>query len=187
MKIVNGKLEFDTVVCWDCRGKKEVTRYNLCPHNYKQVRQFGGKCPCCGAKNKHSHKTVGQRQEPCHICEAKGERVQNAYEMMTVTEWASLLPHFNFTVIRGSRSANFNESYLGIGILYGITDYTDWTTKSNEEALAAATSALTGETTASHPSQPIQFINKETFEVYTDLSIILLRDGWHVMAVKPKA
>ncbi len=176
MNIENGKLILEEVQCWDCEGKKEVTRFDSCPHDREQVRKFGGKCPCCGAKNKHSHKTVGQHQEVCHICEGKGTRREDLYDIISSDTWAKLLPHFRFTVARAGRGANFNEGYLGIGILYGITDYTDWTAKTDEEAIAAA---MKLESFGNRPTQAINFTNDKTLNVCLDIVIVLLRDGWH--------
>jgi hypothetical protein len=182
MKIVNGNLVLEQVTCWDCDGKKEVTRFDLCPHNYKQVRQFGGKCPHCGAKNKYSHKTVGQHQEPCHTCEAKGVRTETPYDIIKTDDWKAIVPQFRFKVVRGNRRADFNESYLGIGILWGVTDYIDWTQKTDAEAIAAATKI---ESMGNKPAQAVGLVKKDTLDVCLDLAIILLRDGWHVIRYIP--
>src|SRR5260221_13552648 len=112
MKIEKGKLILEIITCWDCQGKREVTRFDLCPHNNKQVRKFGGKCPRCGAKNKYSHTTVGQHQEPCHTCEAKGSRTETLYDFVNSDDWKVMLPHFRLTLSRGNRGANFIERYL---------------------------------------------------------------------------
>ena len=62
--------------------------------------------------------------------------MQNAYDHVNETEWSAMLPQFKFVVGRAGRYADFNENYLGLGILYGVTDYHNWTVKTDEEILA---------------------------------------------------
>lgn len=137
MKIENGKMIFDEVICWDCKGTKQVKRYTLCPHNTKAVTQFPGrKCPQCGSKNRYSHQSIGDYMTDCKICNTTGKIMENLYSHISKEQWAILQSSFKWTVERVNRGPTFNEEYLGLGYLYGCTDYGRTTALTDEQILA---------------------------------------------------
>lgn len=184
MKIENGKLILEQVTCWDCDGKKEVTRHDLCPYNYRPVNMHPGRvCPKCGAKNKHSHQTIGSHKEPCHTCNAQGVRMETLYDRPSKEAWAKMYPQFRFHIVSGNRGGNFNEQYLGLGLFGGLTDYRDWTGATPDEVKAEMDEHIGTDTMR----QAIGYVNEKTMEVYLDIAVVLVRDGWHAYPMKPKA
>lgn len=119
MKLNNGKLEFETVTCWQCNGSREVKRFTLCPRRDKAVSKYPKRqCPDCGSKNKHSHKVVGSYMMDCCTCEATGRRLETEYDNLPVEIYKALPISF------GNRaSSGFVENLLGLGIVGGATDY----------------------------------------------------------------
>jgi hypothetical protein len=116
MKLIDGKLTFDVVTCWDCKGTREVKRYRLCSRYGKPTR--GYKCEC-GAKNRHSHQAVGSYMTACTTCEGKGTRTENRFDTLP-SEIFHALP---IALVDKNYRQNFSDSYLGIGLVGGSTDY----------------------------------------------------------------
>lgn len=114
------QVTFKNQVCWECNGTKEVEHNILCPHYHKTVRKFGGKCPVCNAKNQHSHKVIGSEIIPCPRCNATGEIFPNMYSSL---DFSDLIQYIEIKTYEGLHMSNFNEGYLGIGIIGGYTDY----------------------------------------------------------------
>lgn len=173
MKIENGKFVFEEVTCWDCKGTKIVTRYTLCPLNNQAVnRQPNRQCPHCKAKNKYSHQTVGSYQTDCTVCSATGKIMEDLYSYISKEQWAELHKSFKFNIRRVNREANFNESYLGLGYLYGCTDWGTIAKKSDEEILKFIP-------TDGHPIQPVGWCKKDG-TVPLELDIVVRNDGYGV-------
>lgn len=120
-QIIGDKVIWENVECWRCNGKKEVIQNVLCPEwNHKVRGRLGGTCPHCGAKNRHSHQTVGQETVVCPTCEGAGIIMEDLYFYMRRGFFSSL----EFKVFRDvDRSPSYNEQYLGHKIVAGVTDY----------------------------------------------------------------
>ena len=177
MKIENGKMIFEVVTCWDCQGNKQVTKGITCPLWGKIVKHLPlGRCPHCKSKNRHSHKIVGTTTETCSTCEGVGTRLEDAYDFVKADVWATMVPLFKWTIQRVHRYGTFVESYIGgDGSLYGCTDYGRTAALTDEQILAQVPKDST-------PSQPVQWIKKDTFEVPPELVIEVRTDGY---AVRP--
>lgn len=173
MKIENGKLIYEETVCWDCNGTLKVTRHTLCPNWGKPVNKFPNReCPDCKSNNKHSHQTVGSYIIECQTCNATGKIMENAYTHISQDQWNVLQSNFKFSVVRMNRGATFNESYLGLGALYGCTDYGRITAKTDEEILKIVP-------TDGHPCQPVGWMKKG--ELPKELIILVRNDGYSVI------
>lgn len=184
MKIENGKLILEAVICWDCNGTREVVRHDPCPYNWRPVNIHPGRvCPKCGAKNKHSHQSIGSHKEQCVRCDSNGMMMETLYDRPTNADWAKMYPQFRFEIVSANRCADFNESFLGLGIFGGITDYRDWR-GATPDAVKAELDEHIG---TSMGRQAIGWVNKDTMEVYLDIAVILLRDGWSAYPMKHKA
>lgn len=110
---------FDIVECWDCHGRKEVTRFDLCPRWGKANNtEPGRKCSGCGATRKDGHRTVGQHQESCKACNGEGTRLENRYDHDTSGFWKTL----PMRVFRSDYPQSAMEQYLGVG-LCSVMDY----------------------------------------------------------------
>ncbi len=125
MKIEYGKLKFEYRICWNCKGKKEVTRYKQCPNYNKKM--YGKICIHCGSKNKHSHTTILKNPEyiiTCPNCDGQGIKLENRCDDMTKTERINWLKNVTFKFVE-NQIKTFNDSYIGHGNLCGTTDYAD--------------------------------------------------------------
>jgi len=122
MKIENGKIKYEYRTCWDCEGKKTVVRNRLCPNWGKKT--YRKKCPVCGGIGKNGHKTIGQYTKVCDTCNGEGVRLENSCDSMTKAERINWLENVTFKFVENQKKT-FNDSYIGIGNLCGITDYTD--------------------------------------------------------------
>lgn len=114
------QVTFTKQVCSGCKGEKKVTRNISCPLWDKPVRKYGGKCPHCGAKNSHSHKAIGEKIVTCYECKGTGETMPDMY---TSLNFSDLIKDIQIKTFAGIHGASFNESYLGVGIIGGTTDY----------------------------------------------------------------
>lgn len=120
MKNLFGNLIFEEIECWDCKGTKESHRNKLCPNSYKSTRRNGRtSCEHCGAKNKHSHKTIGEYTVPCTTCEAKGTRMETSHDNLPV----EIYKNFQFEIAGEKYRTSFSDQYLGLGLVGGATDY----------------------------------------------------------------
>lgn len=117
MKLINGFLNYEEIDCFQCDGTKMRTRGILCP-NWDKVVGAGKKCSC-GAKNRHSHKVIGEDKVPCESCDATGRHLETAYDYLP-KEIYTELPMEVFTSAFG---APLQESMFGMGIVGGATDY----------------------------------------------------------------
>ena len=183
MKIVDGKLIFEEVTCWNCNGKKEVRSYHLCPLQNKPVITYPGhKCPHCGTKNRNNHQITGSSIVTCPTCEGKGTEMENEYSHLTQETWNAMVPYFKFTVVRSDRYSTFNENYFGIGYLFGCMDYGRVASMTDDEILKLVP-------TSGYPSQPIADLVKKSDPsvLPKELVIIIRNDGYSVWPVWPKA
>lgn len=115
----SGKVTFTEVTCNGCQGTGQVEQGILCPNKWKPVNKFEGrKCPHCGAKNKNSHKVIGRKIVTCGRCDGTGRELQGFSDGL---DFAELLQGVKIAVIAGKQ--DFNEAYLGRGLVAGVTDY----------------------------------------------------------------
>jgi len=177
MKIENGKIILEVKTCWHCQGKKEISTTDDCPLYGKRVNHLPTKrCPHCGATNKHSHHGINPHMIKCYTCKGSGLRRDDLYDTPSMEEWAAMVPHFQWSVLRGRRhSSTFTEAYLGSGALYGLIDYGRTTAIKDDETILAQVKK------DSHPSQLIQWVNKKTLEVPPALVIELRPNGYSVL------
>jgi hypothetical protein len=114
-----GEIVYNKLTCWNCKGSK-VYEYGIsCPRWGKKVRINGmTTCQHCGAKNKDSHRLIGHEVKTCETCKGTGELLVNAYTSLRFSE---LVHGIRFMVVSGQTT--FNESYLGMGMVGGCTDY----------------------------------------------------------------
>jgi len=125
MKIENGKIKYEYRTCWNCEGKKEVTRYKQCPDYYKKM--YGKTCVHCGSKSKNSHTTILKNPEyiiTCPNCNGQGIRLENSCDSMTKAERINWFENVTFQFVE-NQEKTFNDSYIGMGNLCGTTDYKD--------------------------------------------------------------
>ncbi len=116
------EIVYNQVVCRDCNGTGKVERGISCPRLWKTVKQFPGhKCPHCGAKNRNSHKLIGTEIVTCYECKGSGIQQLNGYDFC---DFGKLFDHIKFVIVGKMFSGQgYNEQYLGIGIVAGVTDY----------------------------------------------------------------
>lgn len=125
MKVENEKIKYENRTCWDCEGKKIVTRYKFCPDSYKKM--YGKTCIHCGSKSKHSHTAILKNPEyiiTCPTCNGQGIRLENSCDSMSENERINWLKNVTFEFLNNQKKT-FNDSYIGIGNICGMTDYKD--------------------------------------------------------------
>ena len=122
MKIVNEKIIYEYRICWDCEGKKEVIRHKLCENWGKKT--YRKKCPICGGRGRNGHKTTGQYTKICQTCQGRGIRLENNCDTMNKEEIQNWLENVSFKFLENQKKT-FNDSYIGIGNIVGLTDYID--------------------------------------------------------------
>lgn len=117
MRIENGKLVYEEKNCLRCYGKRVVEDWVYCPNHGKAMR--GKPCTYCGSTTKHDHRMVENGHCTCPSCKGTGLVMEDRYSSIPDDIWKSL----SFTVVVGNRGLNFNESYLGMGLVYSSADY----------------------------------------------------------------
>lgn len=132
MKVIDNKLVMEKVTCFECKGSGEVTRYEMCPLYDKPVRNYGGKCPHCGSRNKYSHTALKSYNTICPTCKGEGREQEDRYSYLPKRIWESL--DFRLTV--KPRSLSWVASYLGYGYIFTVTDYGRYNTKTYDEIIA---------------------------------------------------
>lgn len=106
--------------------------------------------------------------------------METLYDRPSKEAWAAMYPQFRFDIVSGYRGSNFNEQYLGL-VFGGLTDYRDWTSATPDEVKAELDEHIGNDMMR----QAIGWVN-ETMDVYLDIDVILLRDGWSAYCKKPK-
>lgn len=131
MKIENNKIIFEVVQCWNCKGSGKDKHYKRCPNDNKKT--YGKKCEHCGATNKHSHKSIGYDIIDCNLCKGSGKRLENRFDFVP----KDIIDSLDITeVVKVNRNSTFNESYLGLGQIYGCSDYGRSHDLTNDELIA---------------------------------------------------
>lgn len=175
------EITFTTKTCWDCKGNTVVERGILCPRYGKKVAGLPGRvCEHCGAKNKDSHKVVDTETRNCGTCNATGILDCNPYSSL---DYSPLIQFINIVTMDGLRSATLNESYLGMGIIGGVTDYGRYLEETGRdmEKIMAHIRAETEE--RSKYTQGLNLLKKDS-NILIDTAVLKLRaDGWSLFSV----
>ena len=119
MKLLNGQIVFEEAICWNCNGLRSNKIYPSCPNNGKAVGGPGKKCPVCGAKNKHSHRSISEKIVPCNICNEAGKIMENKYSNLP----SEIFQQIPMEIGTDKKPRSPLENLLGIGIVAGATDY----------------------------------------------------------------
>lgn len=108
----NGKEIHHREDCPVCKGKKKLPKNG---RNYKCQN-----CKGDGYVRLETPKVVGD----CKRCNGTGRIPLTAYDTMSADEKAWIFENlFNFDKPYTKSYSSFNEGYLGIGIVCGVTDY----------------------------------------------------------------
>lgn len=122
------QITFTEVECSRCKGTGEIEQGISCPLYWKPVKKYPNhKCPHCGAKNKDSHGLIGNEIVKCDKCHGTGKFTAGMYDSL---DFQPVMKYIEVKILNGVHVASFNESYLGIGIIAGVTDYGDYMDKS---------------------------------------------------------
>lgn len=129
MRIENGKIVFEVVECWDCKGTGRSARYAPCVNNWKKM--YGKTC-VCGSRNQHDHKhDTTPHYVTCTICNGVGTRLENRFDSITqeMMDWMLVNLNFHF---KGNLQQDINpdikfliDCYSGINSFSGSQDYID--------------------------------------------------------------
>ena len=119
MQRVGNILEYGERPCSSCQGQREIRDIRPCPKYGKVVNRLPGKvCPDCGTTRKHGHQYLDTGDmKPCRC--GTGFQTEDRYSSLPDGIFRTLV----FKVYRSQRPASFNEQYLGLGLVYSVTDY----------------------------------------------------------------
>lgn len=141
MRIENGKIIFEVVECWDCKGTGKSTRYKACFNDGKKMKNRA--CIFCGSRNQHGHKySTAPHYVICNICGGKGKRQEDRFDNIKpeMMDWMLLNLNFHF---KGNLPQDINldtkfilDCYSGSNSFAGSQDYIDHRQDSAEIVLA---------------------------------------------------
>lgn len=120
MRIENGRLVFDKKACSCCKEGKTCS-VDACPECKGTGRGKRGKvggCRKCNGSRKYYN---WERKVTCDICHGNYQDFQDetVYDYIPKGLFASM----PFKVVRQYAGQSFNEQYLGLGMVFGCTDY----------------------------------------------------------------
>lgn len=131
MKVENGRMVYEEVPCWWCKGAKVYEYGKLCPLMHQAVNKYPGRvCPHCKSKSKSGHTLIGTEIKTCETCKGSGVHHENAYDSVPAAIWQGL----TFKVYRSNRKQTMVESLLGVGV-YSVTDYGRHQAKTDEDLI----------------------------------------------------
>ena len=117
----DGKQYSYTENCTACKGKGKVP---------KGTRKY--KCKTCEG-NGYTMRAQKLEIGPCIYCKGSMQLPLERYDNMPVEDREQLLPLFNFDKPYEGNYSSFNENYIGMGVVCGVTDYGRYRDKSPEE------------------------------------------------------
>lgn len=119
MKIKDGKVQFEEVKCWDCKGVGKRNYYMFCPRESKRT-DAKAKMDCChcGVKKGEKHKMIPYSDD-CKTCHGTGRLQEDRYSY----DHEDKIKELPFRVIRHDVPQTLNETHLGLGCVYCCTDY----------------------------------------------------------------
>jgi hypothetical protein len=172
------EITFTQKVCWNCKGNNIVERGISCPRYGR--KQAGKACEHCGSKSKDGHRIVGTKWVTCNTCEGTGMETCDEYSSL---DFSPLIQFINIVTMQGLRSATFNESYLGIGLIGGCTDYGRYLTETGRdfEKIMAHVRKETEE--RNRHAQGLNFILKGTNKLIETAVLKMREDGWSLLSV----
>lgn len=117
MKVESGVLVYEYKQCFTCMGSGRYTPHVPCPNQHKAQR--GKPCAHCGATHKFDHHWLPQESVQCPKCLGTLIEREDRYDYMPV----EILRSIPVKVLRSTREATWNESWLGHGCLWSTVDY----------------------------------------------------------------
>ena len=171
------EITFTQKVCWNCKGNKLAERGVLCPRNGRKQR--GKACEHCGSRSADNHKSVGKKWAECHTCEGTGTETCDDYSSL---DMSALLEFINIVSLDGLRSASFNESYLGRGIIGGCTDYGRYLNETDGTIESVIAYARRESVERNSHTQALNLIDKDN-RLITTAVLKMNRDGWSLFSV----
>lgn len=179
------EVTFQIRKCWNCKGKGEIVNGILCPRYGRKVNHLAGrKCKHCGAKNRDSHKSIDEKMVKCYTCDGHGEYMPDSYDSFNM----SALVDFIEIVMYDAklRQASFNEQYLGMGIIGGVTDYGQYLDESKGDMQIILGIVNQSMKERHRHSQALNLVGKDGRLIERGL-LKLCPDGWHVYSMKAQA
>lgn len=178
------QVTFTQRTCTSCNGTRKVERGISCPHNHKTVTKYPGRvCPDCGAKNQYSHKMIGTKVIECPNCNGTGIENTNAYDHLNAGELAS---EIELVTMAGLHGSTFNEGYLGIGIIAGVTDYGRYLDESKKD-FTKILEIVRREMVEDLNRRQMISILTEDGKLIEKALLKMNADGWHVYAIGTKS
>lgn len=123
---------FHSVECWNCKGSGKDKRFNLCPNDGRGNKGFiKGKCKHCETTRAANHNRLESfKVTRCAFCDnSSGLKLYNEFD--SSVDAGLLADNIELIVLDNSnQGSTFNESYLGLGLIGGVTDYGSYITRS---------------------------------------------------------
>ena len=165
----DGKSYKYTETCSVCDGKKRFLKGN---------RRY--KCKTCGGDG---YTMLKQRVETgaCRFCDGSQTISLNEYDNMQDVDKVWVFENvFNFDKPYTKPTSSFNESYLGLGIVCGITDYGRYKSLSDEDFVK--------EVRDSFMNGWLQYVTLTGKSGYLPTEILIKKNdsGWHAYPVYEK-
>jgi len=183
MRIENGKIVFEVVECWDCKGSGKSARYSPCVNNWKKMK---GKTCICGSRNRHDHKhATVPHYVTCTICGGKGQRQEDRFDRITPEMMDYMLFNLNF-IFRGNLPQDIDldmkfalDCYSGGNSFAGCQDYIDHREDSAETVLEL----IKKDANKWHLLQALNYIDTDN-NLITDIVYYGYRGGYEAEFVK---
>ncbi len=184
MRIENGKIMFEVVECWDCKGSGKSARYAPCVNNGKKMK--GRACIYCGSRNKYDHKhSTTPHYVTCTTCGGKGQRQEDRFDRITFEMMTWMLSNLNF-IFKGNLPQDvdldmkfISDCYSGHNSFAGAQDYIDHRRDNAETILAL----VKKDANKWHLLQALNYIDKEN-NLITDIVYYGYRGGYEAEFVR---
>lgn len=182
IRIVDGCLVFGLEACTCAMGDNpqhagKMPGYKPCPKCRGTNRTKGGT-----GKGQCRHCFQGRivdfnTWETCGRCNGTGTNQADRYSYVPKVVMTEILRDMPIRIHRSGRRQTFNEAYLGIGLVYGCTDYGRYKQLSDEELADHVRKGMSEQST-----QGTNICRKEDNRICTAIDVLCHDQGYSVQA-----
>ena len=174
VKVVDGRFVYGLEDCTCMNGK--LYGHKPCPKCHGTDRTKGGKgkgrCKACFGGKVVDNQTLVD----CERCHGTGKDQATRYSYIPKELLANMVRDIPIHIHRSNRRPTFTESYLGLGLIGGVTDYGRYKSLTDGELVDKIRAEI-----VEHRSQCLNYEQKDTGKLLTAAHILCHDQGYSVV------